>query len=227
MGSMMKDPGGRVARTSLWPRASGFAAAFTIVELMTVIGIIGIIIGILMPSLSRVRQHAKKITCQSNMRQVGQLLLMYANGNNGWIYPVGPEGMRRLGIFVPEQQRWPVFVKGLGQWNHRLLRCPQDDGPVAEHSYVLNYYIVTRNVRFHKHDLGGLTASDFVVMGEKRRSANNYFIGSDNDYDVAAEPYKHGILLGSNYLFLDTHVSTNAPAFARRAYNPWDSATGQ
>lgn len=54
---------------------------FTLVELLVVIGIMAILIAILMPALSKVRNQAMSVQCASNMRQVYQICLMFANEN--------------------------------------------------------------------------------------------------------------------------------------------------
>ncbi len=70
---------------------------FTLIELLVVISIIAILMGVLMPSLSKVREQARFMSCRSNLRNYAVIQRMYSEDNNGdfprsfnWLYNNAP-----------------------------------------------------------------------------------------------------------------------------------------
>ncbi len=104
------------------------SSAFTIVELLIVIGIIAVLIAILLPALHRARQQAGQIACMSNLRQLGIIYSLYANDNGGQI-PLGySNGRPWTGYILHDTGGFPIagriYKAGLLKQSPRAFYCP-------------------------------------------------------------------------------------------------------
>jgi type II secretory pathway pseudopilin PulG len=220
-------------------------AAFSLVELLVVLGIIALLISLLMPALAKARAQSKYIACQSNLRQIGQMMIIYANNNGGWMFPYG--GIEEDDV----RQRWFIYVlkprtpldpnsQNPVDWTPPIMLCPADDpNPGNYHSYVLNHHLMEHNIHYSSRPPDGITPDRAVVAGEKKTTETFYFVetfdGSPNGspystYGQEVETYRHGVGLGSNCLYLDLHVDDHGPVNTLNAsdpptsppFDPWD-----
>lgn len=90
--------------------------AFTLIELLTVIAIIGILAAIIIPTLGSIRQTAHASVCLSNVRQIALACTVYTNENKGRFPDAGsgsdPLWARTLSSYLsaPAAQRSSIFV---------------------------------------------------------------------------------------------------------------------
>ncbi|MFT3784864.1 MAG: prepilin-type N-terminal cleavage/methylation domain-containing protein [Tepidisphaeraceae bacterium] len=112
--------------------------AFTLVELLVVIGIIALLISILLPSLMSARAAGMNVKCQSNLRQVGVAMRMYAQRFKGRFpqtialnqtYTAGPVNGSGLTVFWYQRLMIEKDLPGVNDPGKSVTICPADTSP--------------------------------------------------------------------------------------------------
>jgi len=124
----------REYRGEFYPTAKGNKPkghAFSLVELLVVIGIIGLLIAILMPVLSKARRSAMTIQCAGNLRSIGQGMAMYLVENHDTYPPaylyVGHtivDGVQSPPGFDQGYVHWSSYLYGSGKTPAKAFECP-------------------------------------------------------------------------------------------------------
>lgn len=161
------------------PRNKPKSAAFTLVELLVVIGIIALLISILLPVLSKARQAANQTKCLSNVAQIVQAFIMYENDNMGWF----PHGAIKTGPEHNEDWIWwqsdriaNIADGAVGHYldvsatNYAVLQCPSDDvnnRPACIGATFTYYFSYSLNNFFRSVDLSSAAGFDNLQGVEK------------------------------------------------------------
>ncbi|AHF89812.1 N-terminal cleavage protein [Opitutaceae bacterium TAV5] len=222
--------------------------AFTLIELLTVIAIIGILAGIMIPVVGAVRAKARAVQCISNLRQIGVAFLGHAAANkdylpNGCWRASGVELMWDEAISPYLQHSFGSSAPNDVSGNRRgkdMLFCPSDTKHARySATWVRRSYSFSRGATPSDRDkqygyrLSEFTSLSRTILVTDRSQSNNY-CGSYACWDIGgASTQKGGDGMGEqthkgrfNYLFVDGHVKNLDPAETSTPYNMW-TFTGQ
>jgi len=212
---------------------------FTLVELLVVVGIIGVLVALLLPAVMAARQAATRTQCASQLRQLGLAILQYADRNRGYFPETSDTAWRDL------KRSW-IYTLGPYMENVDSVRICPDDPARKERlagkstSYVVNDYIATDHPQAMKrlYDMQSTSRNILIFEGSDLR-------GADTTYDHAhatdwftdrnvskglvwpfvlqdIQPDRHGggdeqhTSGGANYLYADGHVELIPAATLRQ-----------
>ena len=166
--------------------------AFTVVDLMVVITVVGILAALVLPALSKSKLSARATGCLSNLRQIGLALQLYADENESR-YPVMfdvPLGTNAVMLTNLLPKVDTVLMNFLTSTN--LLRCPADDRAFFERtgcSYAWNTL------------LNGQDMMSPTLFGSRFRP-NQIPVFFDRDSFHREKGEGRGV----NYLYADGHI---------------------
>ena len=125
--------------------------AFTLVELLVVIGIIALLIALLLPALKKARDQAQRVSCASNLRQVGACLTMYAQQFKDAI-PIGYMDQRQFTYVINWNNSNGTKVSQLGLLvlakllpMPKTYYCPSEEDPLYMFDTSINVWPFDKN----------------------------------------------------------------------------------
>ena len=166
-------------------RSSSRPLAFTLVEVLVVISVIGILVALLLPAVHGVREASRRSACLSNLRQIGMAMEQYLDVNRR--YPVAAQ----MPSVTPERPALTVFLGGFAEQNDDLFACPSDRTYFA--SEGLSY-------EYPSARLSGKTRREL----KQHRPLDQIWVAYDFDHFHGPE----GMVGSRNVLFADAHVTS-------------------
>jgi len=202
--------------------------AFTLVEIITVVAIVGLLIAIIVPTISKARQQTRRTVCAANLRQVGTAFISYMQYNRDRMPHISKTPS--IDPFPLEETVWLANVLKRHLKGHlKVLECP-DDRPGKTNRNAPNtgksFFQSERSSYEYRVRLAGLSPKEFYkAMGPPWRNntdpvpSNTVWIARDYDnFHIKnfirpegrkfIDPEQQKIPVGARrYVYIDSHVT--------------------
>lgn len=193
-------------------------AAFTLIELLAVIAVIGILAAILIPAISKVREKAKISNSVSNLRQIGTNVAMYSTLNNGEL---------PIHLFAPAQARrrnWILNFWEMNYSNQTLDWTPDSEGRVLPNTIFFSPMMETNKARegqivrsygWNEHARFNFRGSDTWPRLNNVAFPSRSILAGDTTRSSAISATNNQVNFRNNgqaaFLFVDGHVELRGP----------------
>ncbi len=231
-------------------KGEGLVGAFTLVELLTVIGVLAILVCLAMPVISSGAMAANRAKCASNLRQIGQAILLYAGDHDG-VLPVtshstGDSRLKINGKWVSSiEYSWIYLLADYLDNVDEVRVCPADEKARQRQilqmnatSYLLNDTVFDSETFGRLQNLPQRSRLMLAFISNRPVSRTwdhahcaNWTTWPALTTDVAVDRHRTGERIGSrlkgsaNYLFADGHVqnmeASELKAMLDQGERPW------
>ncbi len=131
-------------------------SAFTLIEVLVVVSIIGLLLAIMIPSLARSRENARSVVCRSNLKEWGNAMFMYANVHRGTLpFEDRPDPVRDVAGDRGDKTGWACWFDALDRYlgsvqaDEDVKICPTVHrfDPGRQESYRMNSKLAEDNIK--------------------------------------------------------------------------------